>query len=556
MAKSKKLERKADQIAEIKKCGIDPIYFIKTYVKISHPTRGPIAFETYPFQEDCVRDFLNHRRIICNKSRQLGLSTVSAAYALWLALFRRNKNIIILATRLDTAKLFLEKVKGMFESLPEWLVMPELITLSVREMKFSNKSIIKALPCTENAARGEAISLLVVDEAAHIEEFDQVWMGLSPTLSTGGDVILISSPNGVGNQFYNIWQKATDNPGQEGSNGFYGLFLPYHVHPEHDQKWFDEQCASLQGSPRAIAQELLASFEASGHSYLDSDTLNRIAGKIETPIARFGANLDMVIWKYAAENHRYILSGDVARGDADDYSAFHVIDATQEEVVAEYRGRMQPDRFAEFMVEVAMKYNDAFIVHEMNAAGLTTSYKLKELKYKHLYYEKLFTNDLFKVFTPIEIGELIPGFTTSVKTRPIMLSKLEAALRNNRLKCKSDRLVNEFRTFVVDNNKPKAQKNCHDDLVMALAIGVNFMEYVWNNAPKEENYAWAMLAGMSRTSSTLAELQRKHQRNSVGGWGIAGNDMPSKSGWATTQKPANKDENADFHRSFDWLLKP
>jgi len=997
MAKSKKLERKADQIAEIKKCGIDPIYFIKTYVKISHPTKGPIAFETYPFQEDCVRDFLNHKRIICNKSRQLGLSTVSAAYSLWLALFRRNKNIIILATRLDTAKLFLEKVKGMFESLPEWLVMPELLTLSVKEMKFSNKSIIKALPCTTNAARGEAISLLIVDEAAHIDEFDQVWMGLSPTLScvsgdtlvlteegfqkiedlhsgrqvgdyfemnipifgkdgmepishgyvspenetyiittkrgfqvettpihplyvlqkegvgkmiqaqdlhlgeslriqigmnkfgkqemspdmaymlggftaegwvnktktkngikhysinvensdpdfrnvflnskdtkpfvitkretriscnsvesvkkfidyginpnhrcfqkevpnsvlkgtreivtnylsglfdgdgcastrgiclnstshvlirqtqqllanlgfvtniidiiadqsqigvymlpqdktiqsvrnswqltiplsqtlkfitdigfriarkqacglaisktteqdsfkhytspkkcliqwfqeiitgtkktsnwyrsqgvrldkaldarsdrkitqqlmndfisvakstgynltetqeqvflentgnftwdeivsikksfnktydftvpkthtflqncilgsnTGGDVILISSPNGVGNQFYNIWQKATDNKeGVEGSNGFYGLFLPYHVHPEHDQKWFDEQCASLQGSPRAIAQELLASFEASGHSFLDSDTLNKIAGRIESPLARFGPNLDMVVWKYAVEGHKYILSADVARGDADDFSAFHVIDATQEEIVAEYRGRMQPDRFAEFMIEVALKYNEAFIVHEMNASGLTTSYKLKELKYKHLYYEKLFTNDLFKVFTQMEIGELIPGFTTSVKTRPIMLSKLEATLRNNRIKCKSERLVSEFRTFVVTNDKPQAQKNCHDDLVISLAIGVNFMEYVWNNTPKEENYAWAMLAGMSRTSSTLAELQRKHQ-TSQGGWGISGNDMPSRSGWTTTEKITNKDENADFHRSFDWLLRP
>lgn len=545
---SKKLERKKEQVDEIRRCGSDPTYFIKTYVKISHPVKGPIPFHTYAYQDECVENFKTHKMIICNKSRQLGLSTVSAAYSLWLALFRRNKNIIILATRLDTAKLFLEKIKVMFESLPEWLVIPDLLTVSVKEMRFSNSSIIKALPCTENAARGEAISLLVVDEAAHIEDFDEIWTGLQPTLSTGGDVILISSPKGVGNQFYNIWQKAIDKgEGEEGTNGFFAINLPWTVHPEHDQAWFDQQCAALQGNPRAIAQELLCSFEASGHSFLDTDTMKDLSSKIQSTIGRYGPNLDMFIWDYAKPGHKYIVCADVARGDADDYSAMHVLDATTDEQVAEYKGRIQPDRFAEFLVEIAKKYNNAFIVHELNAPGLVTSYKLKELKYPNIYYEKLFQNSLEPVYRQEDIAELIPGFTTTVKTRPIIMGKIEAALRNKKINVKSERLIDEFRTFTVDNNKPKAQKNCHDDLVMALAIGINFLEYAQKVSADSSALTLAMLTSISRNSRDMRNLKNP-------GFGVQGRDLPMRSSWANSNR-MTPEENVEMYRSFDWLLR-
>lgn len=544
MAKSRKIERKADQINEIKRCGLDPAYFIGKYVKISHPTRGPVSFQLYPYQVDCLDSFQKHRMIICNKSRQLGLSTVSAAYSLWLALFRRNKNIIILATRLETAKLFLEKIKIMFDSLPEWLVMPELTTISVREMKFSNKSIIKALPCTENAARGEAVSLLVVDEAAHIENFDEIWIGLQPTFSAGGNVILISSPKGVGNQFYNIWQGATDKGvGEPGSNGFLSIYLPWTVHPEHDEAWFQQQCAALLNNPRAIAQELLCSFESSGFSFLDTESMKWLLSKVETPISRYGPNLDMLVWKYAEPGHKYIISADVARGDADDYSAMHVIDGSEQEIVAEFKGRIQPDKFAEFLVDVAKKYNNAFIAHEMNSAGIVTSYKLKELRYGNVYYEKLFNGNMSPTYRDDETTDLIPGFTTSVKTRPDILAKLETILRNRHLKCKSERLVNEFRTFHVENGKPKAQKNCHDDLVMALAIGVNFIEFANKSQVSSDEYAMAMIKAMSKETRTLPK------------WGQTGVDVPTRSGWGGVGTPTNHQENVDYYKSFDWLLR-
>lgn len=558
MAKSKKIERKADQIAEIKRCGTDPVYFIRKYVKISHPTRGPIPFQTYQYQEDCVSDFLNHRLIICNKSRQLGLSTVSAAYALWLALFRREKNVLVIATKLETAKLFLRKVKGMFDSLPEWLVMPTLTGESVKELKFSNGSIVKAIPTSPDAGRGEAVSLLIVDEAAHIDDFDELWTGLQPMLSTGGNCILISSPKGVGNQFYNIWKMAVDKNTESekkvGSNGFWAIELPWTVHPEHDEEWFKAQCANLLNNPRAIAQELLCSFESSGFSFLDKDSFTHLLNCHETPRSRYGQNLEMDVWEFAENNHKYIVSADVARGDADDFSAFHVIDvsSTPSKVTAEFKGRIQPDRFAEFLVDVAKKYNNAFIVHEKNAAGLVTSFKLKELKYPHVLYADLFEKqkELFKTYTDLEIGEMQPGFTTSVKTRPEILAKLEAAIRNRHILCRSKRLTDEFQTFAIIGDKPKAQKNCNDDLVMALAIGCAFIEYGHKVTNDDNSMAMAMLQGMSRHTKGMGSLMPQNQ------FGQQGMDLPLKQGWGTQnggrQSPQ---ENVDMYRYFDWLLK-
>jgi molybdopterin-binding protein len=152
------------QKEEIIKCGTDASYFIKKYIKISHPDRGLIKFDTYPFQDECLHDFQSHRMVIVNKSRQLGLSTICAAYSLWMAIFQREKNILVIATKLETAKLFIAKVKTMKQGLPDWLVMPKIQAESVRNVKFSNGSQIKAVPTSADSGRGEALSLLIIDE--------------------------------------------------------------------------------------------------------------------------------------------------------------------------------------------------------------------------------------------------------------------------------------------------------------------------------------------------------------------------------------------------------
>lgn len=151
-------------VNEIIKCGADPIYFIKNYVHIAHPTRGSIKFDTYPFQDQCVKDFQDNRFNIVLKSRQLGLSTIAAAYCLWMAVFQQNKQILVIATKLDVAKLFLSKIATMWDSLPDWLVLTKVHGRSVKYIEFTNGSRITAIPTSAETGRGQSVSLLLVDE--------------------------------------------------------------------------------------------------------------------------------------------------------------------------------------------------------------------------------------------------------------------------------------------------------------------------------------------------------------------------------------------------------
>ena len=107
---------KKGQVTEIIKCWKDPVYFMNKYLKIQHPLRGLIPFKTFPFQDDCVKDFNNNRFINILKSRQLGLSTLVAAYAVWQACFYKEKNILIIATKLAVAQNFIRKVKTYLKS--------------------------------------------------------------------------------------------------------------------------------------------------------------------------------------------------------------------------------------------------------------------------------------------------------------------------------------------------------------------------------------------------------------------------------------------------------
>lgn len=152
-----------EQVKEIIRCGKDPAYFTKKYVKIQHATKGTIPFQTYPFQDDCLKDFQKNRLNVVLKSRQLGLSTICAAYAVWDAIFHRDRNILVIATKLDTAINFIKKVKFMVTSIPKWLLLTKFED-NKRSIRFNNGSQITAIPTSPDAGRSEAISLLVVDE--------------------------------------------------------------------------------------------------------------------------------------------------------------------------------------------------------------------------------------------------------------------------------------------------------------------------------------------------------------------------------------------------------
>jgi hypothetical protein len=540
---------KEGQVREIVRCGHDPIYFLNHYVKISHPTRGTIKFRTFPFQDDCVKQFNEHRFNIVLKSRQLGLSTVTAGYALWLALFHKEKTILVIATKLPTAMNFIRKVKGMLMNLPKWLIMPRMVAENRQQLEFSNGSWIKAIPTSEDAGRSEALSLLVVDEAAFVRNFDELWMGLYPTLSAGGRAILISTPNGVGNLYHELYTGA-----EAGLNDFNPIKLEWTVHPEHDEKWFENECRGLNNDKRKISQELLCDFISSGDNFLRAEDIEWVKNSVATPIDRIGPDKNFWIWRYPLSAHRYIISADVARGDAKDFSAAHVIDIDTNEVVAEYLGKMRPDKFGEMLAEIGMKYNKALICPENNTFGATTCHKLQDLNYPRLYVGDsravYITN-----FVPTHIDETLPGISMQGKNRMEILSKFEEVLRNKQIKVYSTRLCNQLNTFVWSGSKFQALKNKNDDLIMSLAIGVWIFDVSGMHGKEANTLNQSMLAAFGAANRKFSDVPG----NGSSVTSIWSTSMIDNQGQKVPRQLANeRSKNEEFGGHFvnhDWLLK-
>lgn len=150
---------------EYLKCLRSPAYFMKNYVYIQHPKRGRIQFALYPFQEKVLTLFQENPYSIVLKSRQLGISTLGAGYSLWLMLFHSDKNVLCIATKQDTAKNLVTKVKFMYDNLPSWLKEKDKpLEHNKLTLRLNNGSQIKATSASSDAGRSEAVSLLLLDE--------------------------------------------------------------------------------------------------------------------------------------------------------------------------------------------------------------------------------------------------------------------------------------------------------------------------------------------------------------------------------------------------------
>ena len=169
---------------------------------------------------------------------------------------------------------------------------------------------------------------------------------------------------------------------------------------------------------------------------------------------------------------------DVARGDGNDYSAFHVMDIENMEQVAEYKGKLDTKTYGNMLVSIATEYNDALLVVENANIGWATIQQIIDRCYQNLYYT--YRDDGYidpsvhipKGYDTKDKSQMVPGFTTSSKTRPLLISKLETYFRERAPIIKSSRLVEELYVFIWNGAKAEAQSGYNDDLVMSFAIGL------------------------------------------------------------------------------------
>lgn len=463
---------------EYKKCAADPMYFMKKYVKIQNPNEGgTVPFNLYPFQEETLSRFHDDRFLLILKSRQLGITTLVSAYSLWQMLFHEGRNILVISIKQEVSKEIITKVRFANDHLPPWLKRNSLEDNRL-SLRFDNGSMISATSSAKDAGRSKALSLLVLDEAAFIDEAKDIWTSAYNTLSTGGRAIVLSTPNGVGNWFHEMWVNADKK-----RNDFKTLRLPWHLHPRRDQKWRDEQTKQL--GVRGANQECDCDFLTSGANLVDLMTLSEyenrtIPGRpdmgVRDPIElRYAGSL--WVWKYPEPGQDYIVAADVARGDASDYSTAQVINIETLEQVAEYQLQVPPKEFGDALVNLATEYNDALLIVEYNGIGPAVLQQIIDRNYKNTFYS---STDLKVIEVQRQISsrfyadekKLKPGFTTTMTTRPLLTSKLEAYFRERVVDIHSIRTITELKTFIWENGKAQAAQNYNDDLVMALCLGL------------------------------------------------------------------------------------
>jgi hypothetical protein len=220
------------------------------------------------------------------------------------------------------------------------------------------------------------------------------------------------------------------------------------------------------------------SFETSGNSVIELELLEEYRENMcEEPLEKIYVDRNLWRWEYPKSNYRYMVSADVARGDGTDYSTFQVINIETLEQVAEYRGKIGVKEFGNLLVNVATEYNDALLVIENVGVGLAVVQVAIDREYRNLYYS--YRNDgyvdsniqIANRYDMVDKSSKVPGFITSRKTRPLIISKLETYFRERIITVKSERLINELQTFIWNNNRAEARSGYNDDLTMAIAIG-------------------------------------------------------------------------------------
>ncbi len=470
------------------RCKVDPEYFIRNFVKIVHQEKGIIPFDMYEFQERALSDLFQYDYTITLKARQMGLTTLLSAYALWLMIFEENKEVLALSYKQTKARNIIKKIKRMNSHLPSWMKESTPIDNQL-EVEFGNGSKASAESTTSDAGRSESASFVIIDEAAFIDNAAEVWSAVKLTLDVGGGTCaVLSTPTGVGTWFHETWQKATKgdrikkvstNPEVwkgVGENDFHPIKLHWSLHPERDQEWRDEQTRTM-GEKKA-ARECDCDFSTSGDTVIDQQIIkwyDKVATKEPVETHRRGQG-DVWIWNQPSPGNTYIMASDVARGDGDDYSTFQIYEATKMEQVAEYKGKIPPSEFGNLLYTYGSMFNDALLVIERDSYGWTAMQRVIDRNYPNLLYTsndlKLVEIDRDKAFGKDK--KMNPGLDTNRNTRGLIISTLQRFMRKKWIHCKSSRFTEELQTFIWKNKgtrqKPEHMDGYNDDLVFAAAF--------------------------------------------------------------------------------------
>ena len=544
---------KEQVVLEYVKCQRDVQYALKTYLQTYDNTVSRyVPLELFPDQVSLLQDYEEYNENIALKYRQAGVSTVTAAWMSRKLVFAKKvkpEKILIIANKLDTSLEMANKIRAFVGQWPSWVGVdfsPE--KNSQKHYKLSNGCEVKAVATSKDALRGFTPTILVFDEAAFIEADSDFWAACMASLSTGGKVIVVSTPNGYDPIYYEIYDQALRNMNDFKITEMFWFRDPRYakdlylvktediIHyllnkEEYNEKdiiswedipfaernyddlkelmnqgykpssaWFEAMVKKLKYDKRKVSQELECNFLGSGDNVFDSKLMQNVReNMIREPQNKMMGNA-LWIWKEPVVGHKYVMGVDVSRGDSEDFSSFQIIDFDEREQVAEFVGKLPPDTMAEVCYKWANMYSCFVVIDITGGMGVSTSRKLQEMNFKNLYVDGVDTNNKWKY--DAKAMDKIPGINFNNK-RVQIIASFEEVMRHG-FRVYSSRLYNEMNTFVYINGRPDHQKGHHDDLIMSIAMATYVAESSFANLTKVTEHTKAMIESWSMNTNTNA----------------------------------------------------
>lgn len=453
-----------DLVQEWIRCSEDPIYFVENYMKIITLNEGLQNFKPYPYQRDMIQSFVENRYTIVTTARQAGKSTTTCGFILWYIIFHADKTVALLANKGETAREILGRVQLAYQHLPKWL-QQGVKEWNKGSFELENNSRVIAAATSASAIRGYTINLLFIDEAAHIENWDEFFTSVYPTISSGTEskIVLVSTPNGL-NHFHATWANAI-----QGKNGYNPILVNWQAVPGRDEKWKQEVLAGMNFDLEKFDQEMNCEFLGSSGTLIAGWKLKELVA--QTPIVKKDG-----LYQYFTpqDKHVYTIVCDVSRGKGLDYSAFQVIDVTKmpyEQVCTYRNNNVTPIDYAEVIHRIASAYNKANVLIEINDIGEQVSHALHfDLGYENI----LFTENSGRAGKQITAGfsgrTADKGIRTTKVVKSVGCSIMKLLIEQNQFIVNDYNTINELSTFSKKGNSYEAEPGKHDDLVMCLVL--------------------------------------------------------------------------------------
>ena len=602
-------------------------HFLKTY---DNTKKRDVPFNLFPRQQDLCRVLGDANNVVTTKPRQAGITTTAGAFIsceMVLADKDSPQTVLAIGNTLDLAQQMLFKIRDFLLQFPLWMWGDEYMDLGYdpmlpqpnknvifeicnsKELKLKNGCKVVARSSGPDASRGVGgVNWLIFDEAAFIENGNDVYASALPTVSTGGHIIMISTPNGKDMLYYETCRQAKLK-GTDDWNAFelvelkwyqdprYNKFLEWTkkdtetgevlIEKEHlidnegnikyDQEhwdnmindgwsprspWYIKMCKQFNNDSQKIAQELDVSFLGSASNVVEPEFIEMQEKlNVRDPLYMDPLVEETWIWKEPIEGHRYVMGIDNSRGDAADRTAIEILDLDGIdddgtpclEQVLEYHGKMTGDDVGELAYRYGRMYGDAFCVVEcIGGVGDATVLMLLRLKYPNLYYDDAELNKYTmqrdaSSLKATEDGKL-PGFHSNA-VRFQMLTAFANMVKTNQIKIRSKRVINELDTWIYKGTAAKIdhQDGCHDDTLTCLSMTTFVINYSMNKfiAAKEKDKA--MLKAWTASATLTAQTKTHNVKIST-----EITIEPKKE----YQKPfyTNKDLKQDKFAGYRWLI--